>query len=261
MDADYGAQYRDLFQRHWWWRAREAVILAALERHRPAAGWGRVLDVGCGDGLFFDVLATLPGVTRVEGIEPAAALVSPAGPHRARIHVAPFDASFDTGERYGLVLMLDVLEHLPEPVAALRHAVSLLAPDGVFLATVPAFMALWTRHDELNHHQTRYDRRSLGLVAAQAGLEIVEARYFFRWTAVAKLVTRLAEWLVPGEPAAPRVPPRAVNWLLGAASRIEERLLGRLPIPFGSSLLLVGRRSAQGRSPRDLRDLRGQMLP
>ena len=30
MDADYGARYRDLFERHWWWRARERVILDAL---------------------------------------------------------------------------------------------------------------------------------------------------------------------------------------------------------------------------------------
>ena len=242
MDADYGAQYRDLFQRHWWWRAREAVILAALARHQPAGGWGRVLDVGCGDGLFFDVLAALPGVTRVEGVEPAAALVSPAGPHRAQIHVAPFDASFDAGHRYRLVLMLDVLEHLPDPVAALHHALSLLEPDGMFLATVPAFMALWTRHDALNHHQTRYDRRSLEAVASQAGLEIMEARYFFRWTAVAKLFTRLAEWLVPGEPAAPRVPPPALNRLLGTLSRVEEQVLGHVPVPFGSSLLVVGRK-------------------
>ena len=71
MDSDYGARYRDLFQRHWWWRARERVILDALRAHQPAAGWRDVLDVGCGDGLFFDELSKLPGVQLVEGVEPA----------------------------------------------------------------------------------------------------------------------------------------------------------------------------------------------
>jgi 2-polyprenyl-3-methyl-5-hydroxy-6-metoxy-1,4-benzoquinol methylase len=240
MDSDYGARYRDLFQRHWWWRARERVILDALRRHRPASGWGNVLDVGCGDGLFFDQLAQLPGVRLVEGVEPAEALVSADGPHRARIHVAPFDASFDPGRRYSLIVMLDVLEHLPDPAASLRHALSLLEPGGVFLATVPAFMSLWTRHDDLNHHFTRYDMASFRALAADAGLRVDEARYFFSWTAAAKVVTRIKEALIPGEPASPSVPPAPLNRALYGLSRLEERLLGRVPLPFGSSLLVVG---------------------
>jgi SAM-dependent methyltransferase len=252
VDSDYGTQYRDLFERHWWWRARERVILDALAAHRPAAGWGAVLDVGCGDGLFFDALAALDGVDLVEGVEPAAALVSPNGPHRARIHVAPFDASFDPGRRYSLILMLDVLEHLVDPAGALRHAVSLLEPGGVFLCTVPAFRALWTRHDDLNHHFTRYDRSSFREVAASGGLRIAEQRYFFHWTALAKLATRAIEALSHGAPVAPRVPAAPVNHALYALSRLEARLLGHLPLPFGSSLLVVGGRPDDGvpRRPR-----------
>lgn len=246
MDADYGARYRDLFERHWWWRARERVILDALHAHEPASGWGNVLDIGCGDGLFFDALAAMPGVTLVEGVEPAQELVSPDGPHRARIHTVPFDERFDTGRRYSLITMLDVLEHLPDPVTALSHALSLLTPDGVFLATVPAFMALWTRHDELNHHYTRYTTKTFGDLARAAGLRIDEERYFFRWTALAKVGTRIAEWAIPGQPATPAVPAAMVNDALYTMSRVEERVLGRVPLPFGSSLLVVGRRAARG---------------
>ena len=243
MDSDYGARYRELFQRHWWWRARERVILDALRSRQPRGGWRNVLDVGCGDGLFFDELAKLPGVTLVEGVEPAADLVSADGPHRSRIHVAPFDATFDVGRRYSLIVMLDVLEHLPDPAASLRQAMSLLEPDGVFLATVPAFMALWTRHDDLNHHYTRYDEGSFRELAAQGGLRIDESRYFFHWTALAKVATRIKEALIPGEPASPGVPPEPINRALYALSRLEERIAGRASLPFGSSLLVVGGRA------------------
>lgn len=246
MDAGYGARYRELFERHWWWRAREEVILAALRAHRPPTGWRDVLDVGCGDGLFFDALSSLEGVRIVEGVEPAEAFVSANGPHRDRIHVVPFDASFDVGRRYSLILMLDVLEHLADPAAALAHAMTLLEPDGVFLATVPAFMALWTRHDALNHHYVRYTKRTARALAETAGLRVDEARYFFRWTALAKLATRMAEALLPGTPSAPRVPPAVVNRGLYALSRLEETLLGSLPLPFGSSLLMVGGRATRG---------------
>lgn len=247
MDSAYAAHYRELFQRHWWWRARERVIIDALHAHRPTDGWRNVLDVGCGDGLFFDELAKLPGVQLVEGVEPAEALVSRNGPHRARIYVAPFDASFDMGRRYSLIVMLDVLEHLPDPAASLRHAVSLLEQGGVFLATVPAFMALWTRHDDLNHHYTRYDKTTFGALAVEAGLRVDEARYFFRWTVAAKIGVRLKEALLPGDPALPSVPPGAVNRALYALSRVEERMLAGMPLPFGSSLLVVGGVGQAGR--------------
>lgn len=240
MDSDYGARYRDLYERHWWWLARKRIILNALRAHQPSGGWGNVLDIGCGDGLFFDDLAKLPGVRLVEGVEPAADLVSPNGPHRDNIHILPFDASFDLGRRYSLVLMLDVLEHLPDPTASLRHAVALLEPGGVFLATVPSFMSLWTRHDDLNHHFTRYDKSSFAALAAATGLQIDESRYFFHWVAGAKIATRIKESLIPGEPASPKVPASLVNRALYAISRLEDRILGRLQIPYGSSLLVVG---------------------
>ena len=242
MDTEYGARYRELFERHWWWRARERVIIAALDAHQPATGYRSILDVGCGDGLFFDRLSAIDGVKLVEGIEPAESLVSPNGPHRERITVAPFDDSFTPGRTYSAILMLDVLEHLPDPAAALRHALSLLEPSGVFVATVPAFMALWTRHDTLNHHFTRYDKASVRALTAEAGMRIDEMRYFFRWTAAAKIATRVVEALVPGEPRSPGVPPAPVNRALYALSRLEERMFGALPLPFGSSLLIVGGR-------------------
>jgi SAM-dependent methyltransferase len=247
VDTDYGARYRDLYERHWWWRARERVILDALREHRPPDGGLRtVLDVGCGDGLFFDALLALDGVEYVEGVEPGEALVSANGPHRDRIHVAPFDADFEPGRRYSAVLMLDVLEHLPDPEAALRHALSLLEPGGIFLATVPAFMSLWTQHDDLNHHYTRYTKRTFSALAAAAGMRIDEARYFFHWTFPAKLATRLIEAIRRGEPVPAAVPAAPINRTLYLLSRLEARLIGGGRVPFGSSLLVVGGRQACG---------------
>ncbi len=239
MDPEYARRYRDLYERHWWWRAREQFVLETLRRHRPAGGWRWILDVGCGDGLLFDRLAEFGNV---EGVEADPVVVSAAGRHRARIHIGPFDASFQPAKIYSLILMLDVIEHLPDPVGALRHAVQLLEPDGVLVATVPAFLMLWTTHDDLNYHFTRYTRRSFGTLAQQAGITVDIARYFFHWVFAAKLVVRLVEALVHPRPSAPRLPPPWINQLLYLLSRLEQRLLAPLPVPFGSSLLVVGRR-------------------
>ena len=240
MRADYGERYRELYERHWWWRAREAAILEVLRAQQPPQGWKRILDVGCGDGLFFDRLAPFG---EVEGIEPAQELVSKTGAHRARIHVAPFDGNFRPGRQFSLILMLDVLEHLADPCAALRHALALLEPQGKLVVTVPAFRLPWTNHDALNHHFTRYTISSFRRLARQAGLEIETVRYFFQWLFPVKLATRFVERLLRLQPKPPNIPARWINWLLYRLSRFEYKVLSPLPVPFGSSLLVVGRKA------------------
>lgn len=239
MDAKYGEAYRELFDKHWWWRSRSALILDKLRQLRPSAGRERILDIGCGDALFFDALAEFGDV---EGVEPSAELVNHDNPHRGRVYVCPFDSNFRPGKQYSLILMLDVLEHLDDPIGALMHALQLLEPEGILLITVPAFMTLWTNHDVLNHHMTRYTKQSFGDVARLAGLRIQEARYLYQWTCPVKLGVRLVETALRPSPQAPKVPARWINETLFRISRFEQKALSALPVPFGSSLMIVGGR-------------------
>ena len=138
MEKVYAQKYRELYENHWWWRSREVEVLRQLESRlgnlsRPAS----ILDVGCGDGLFFDALQKYGHVT---GVESDPETLSEDGKWLDRIHVQMFDASFNPGEKYDAILMLDILEHMDDPAAAVKHAKSLLKEDGFLLATVPAFM-------------------------------------------------------------------------------------------------------------------------
>ena len=234
MNPEYAAAYRNLYERHWWWRAREAMLVREIEVHQPVGGWGKVLDVGCGDGLFFDELARFGEVWGVESDE---SLVPAHSRHRDRIHVGPFEAGFSPEHRFGLVLMLDVLEHLPNPVAALEHAGRLLRPDGRVLITVPAFPALWTHHDDLNRHFVRYRKRSLAAVMEPAGLRMISSRYFFHWLFPVKLAVRTLEQLSRPDGRPTTVPPGWLNALLFGLTRLEQAALQRVHLPFGSSLL------------------------
>lgn len=239
MDPRYRSAYRELHERHWWWRARREFVLAEIRRARPSGEWGRVLDVGCGDGLLFPDLARFG---RVVGVEPAGEVVTARTRSEGEIHVRPFDRSFEPGERYGLILMLDVLEHLDDPAGALEHAAGLLEPGGALLVTVPAFEILWTSHDDLNEHRSRYTRRTLAAEMRRAGLSPIRTRYFFHWLFPVKLAVRLVEAVRPSPGRVPAVPPDAVNRFLERASRLEHRLPDALAPPFGGSLLAIATR-------------------
>ncbi len=150
----------------------------------------RILDVGCGDGLFFEHLERFG---HVDGLEPDGTLVNDPR-WRSRIRIARLEQGDQGPDSYDLVLMLDVLEHIEDERGALSAAYSALRPGGHLLVTVPALSWLWSRHDEANAHFRRYGHRGLGRVLENAGFAVETVRYFFVWT-VAPLVVR--RWLGP----------------------------------------------------------------
>ena len=242
MDRNYAAHYRELFEKHWWWRARSELIIENLRRICPPQGWKHILDIGCGDGLLFPQLRHFG---EVEGIEADAELVEAGNPDRAHIYTGAFDSSFRPGRKYSLILMLDVLEHMPDPATALQRVHDLLEPDGMFLITVPAFMLLWTNHDALNHHFTRYTAPELRKLAEKAGLCISEQRYFYHWTFPVKIGVRLYERAFDVKPRPAQVPAKWINSYLFFLSRVEQKLFGKVPLPLGSSLMAIGQIQCQ----------------
>ncbi len=238
MDQAYATQYRNLYERHWWWRSREVEIVAQLEKHLSGRDDAAILDVGCGDGLFFDQLQKFG---TVEGVEADPNTMTKNGKWSEQIHCRLFDNSFAPNRKYDAILMLDILEHMPDPDGALEHAHTLLKPNGVLIATVPAFNSLWTSHDDLNHHYIRYTKKTFCPLVKNVGFGSLESRYLFHWTCPVKLMIRLKEWMLGGEAKSPTVPSRIVNFVCKTLSRLEQATISRLPMPFGSSLMVTAR--------------------
>jgi SAM-dependent methyltransferase len=104
--------------------------LERIERH----GKGRdLLDVGCYSGFFLDQ-ARSRGY-RVKGVEPSRWAVEHArGELGLDVFHGPVEA-FETAERFDLVTMWDVIEHLVDPVGTLRKIHGLLRPGGLLAFT------------------------------------------------------------------------------------------------------------------------------
>jgi SAM-dependent methyltransferase len=101
-----------------------------LKRH---VSKGPVLDVGPGSGVFGQVL-------KAQNIGPLHAVeIDPeARAHAATIYDQVSD-SIDTfaGNTYQAILLLDVLEHMANPLPFYNRCVEMLAPGGVVLVSVP----------------------------------------------------------------------------------------------------------------------------
>ncbi len=139
----------------------------------------RLLDVGCGTGVFLD-LAQQAG-WHVWGIEPGAAACAYA---RTRfgldVHCGTLEDAPLLPESFDVVTMWHVLEHLPHPLEGLRRVHQALAPGGLLLIGVPNFASLeaclfgrrWYSLD-VPRHLYHFTPATLRAIVSAAGLRPV----------------------------------------------------------------------------------------
>jgi SAM-dependent methyltransferase len=136
----------------------------------------RLLDVGCGTGLFLH-LAQASGM-QGQGIELSASAVRYA---RTRygldVHEGTLESADLPTDAFDVVVMWHVLEHLPDPVASLQRVTRLLAPGGLLLIAVPNFASVEARvfgrrwySLDAPRHLYQFTPESLRAVLAIAGL-------------------------------------------------------------------------------------------
>ena len=163
------------------YRATFERRLHALTRYLPSAG--RALDVGCGSGQFLQALRDAGW--QVAGIEPSARARAAAAAQLGAGVVSPgtlaesafAPASFD------LVTFWDVLEHLPDPLAALRRARDLLAPGGRLAVETQDVKSLAARllgrrwhHYKHAEHLLHFHRGTLRRALRASGFEPLSMR-------------------------------------------------------------------------------------
>ena len=232
---------RDSQDRHWWFVGRRRIVAALIARFVALGPNARVLEAGCGYGGNLAMLSEMGKVDAFEFDDDARA-------HAARLlrrSVAygrlPDDIGFEN-ERFDLIAMLDVLEHIDDDIASLRTLGERLAPGGALLLTVPAVPWLWSDHDVLHQHKRRYTRRLLEQRLHAAGYEIAGIGYFNSLLFPLALAQRLLARLVGSGSGGHDAPPEPVNGLLAAIFAFERKLVGRIALPIGLSLFAVARK-------------------
>lgn len=120
---------------------RYTAMLARLEALAPQR---RLLEVGCGNGHFLTVARSRGWDVR--GVELSRAHVARA--REAGLEVLHGDLVSDRlweGERFGAAVMIEVLEHVPEPRSLLAGVAARLVPGGVTFLTTPNYGSVTRR--------------------------------------------------------------------------------------------------------------------
>lgn len=212
-----------------------------IERFVPLPSTARVLEAGCGYGGNLAMLGTLGDVQAFEFDDAARAHAAAMSRRSVAFGKLPDDIGF-ADERFDLIAMLDVLEHIDDDVGSLRTLGKRLAPDGRLLLTVPAVPWLWSDHDVLHHHKRRYTKALLHKQLHQADLEVVSIGYFNSLLFPLALAQRLVSRVLRTGGADHDAPAEPLNTILGAIFALEAKLLGRISFPIGLSLYAVVRK-------------------
>lgn len=215
-DKDYEASRAE--------RARQARrILQTVHTSHPA---GRLLDVGAGSGILVEEAMNLGYVA--EGVEPSKWLYNKAVERGLRVHhgILP---EVKIEPPYDVVTLIDVIEHVSDPVGLLKEAREVMAEDGLGIVITPDVGSLTARlmgHRWWHYrvaHIGYFNRATLKLALAKANLKplfIVRPRWYF---SMAYLIERVKVYL-----------PRMLNLPI---PKWTERIT--IPLNLFDSLLIV----------------------
>lgn len=240
MDKAYETKYHRIEEDYWWFAGRRDIISRIVGAFDKRSA---MLDVGCSGGALLKDLKACgyDGLYGIDISEKAIDLCRKRDVGRALVMDG---ARLGFGnEKFDVVIVSDVLEHIGEDAAALAEWNRVLKKGGVLIVFVPAFGFLWSEHDDVNHHCRRYSRPGLTRLLKEANFRVCSSSYWnftlFFPTSVLRIFQRLLlnrkrdkrDHLYNVNPG--------VNSFLTRLLKIENLISMKAGFPFGVSVFAV----------------------
>ncbi len=227
-------------ENHWWFQARNNIVKKILcdiygltERH--------ILDVGCGSGL---MIKTLYNTYNIYGLEKSKIAINLCKKkYKSRIKQGYLPEKVPFKKKFDAILMMDVLEHIEDDFTSLLVINKLLKKNGRIIITVPAFMFLWSKFDEENHHKRRYKINQLRYLLNQSGFSLEKISYYnFLLSPIAFIERLLIKVISISTTHSLKLPIKPLNNFFYFLFNAEYSLLKYLDFPFGLSIIAIARK-------------------
>ncbi|MBI4680262.1 MAG: hypothetical protein HY753_03385, partial [Nitrospirae bacterium] len=144
-----------------------------------------------------------------------------------------------------LMLLVDVLEHIPNNLEAIEWIYEHLNDGGYAILTAPAHMFFWSDMDDVVQHYLRYERNNF-LSLFKNRFNIIYFSFYNMFLFPVKVafafINKVIRLILPQmqKRSYNDVPPRIINSLFKRVIYIEAWMIKHgIPIPFGVSMVLL----------------------
>lgn len=239
------SMYRIFFEiqkKHWWFVTKKEIVLDVISRYLRKSSDIKVLDIGCGSGLMLNALEEVGQTFGMDMSDDAINFSKEIFNGKVERGFLPDQIPYEENF-FDLITALDVIEHVDQDVDSLKAIRAHLVVDGKAVITVPAYMFLWSKFDELNEHKRRYTLTELNDKLVQAGFTVEKISYFNTLLFPVVFIVRMLNNVLKRDGSSDvDMPSSPLNLILMKIFGIEKYLLKFLNLPFGVSILAVVRK-------------------
>lgn len=164
---------------HWYYQSKRLPLFAYTRKLLKKGKQLTIVDVGSGSGFFaISLEREFPeGIAKVYLVDINYTAEEIAATKGAKIEKV---LSIPNKIENGLVILMDVLEHLEDDLKMLKEIKqACVGGNNHFFITVPAFYSLWSGHDVYLGHYRRYRIGTLNKVLREAGYDIENTYYLY----------------------------------------------------------------------------------
>lgn len=190
FNASYFSDLFRIEENHFWFRARNEIIIWALNKYIPHMK--SFLEIGCGTGYVLTGIARIFSQATLSGSEIFTEGLGFAKKRLPSVNLMQMDARvIPFHEEFDAIGAFDVLEHIKEDDLVLTQIYNALKHGGIMLVTVPQHAWLWSEVDDYALHERRYAAKELHGKIQKAGFRIFRSTSFVTSLLPAMMISRL----------------------------------------------------------------------
>lgn len=238
MEEKYEKRYHELEDSHWWFVGRREIIASIVKKFPQNS---QILDIGCSGGNLINLLNE-KGYYNVSGIDISKKAIQLCKKRGIKsVHLMSGD-NLKFKNKFDIIIASDVLEHIKDDKKAVESMKQALKKRGKVICFVPAFMSLWSRHDESNKHYRRYTKKALSDLFMNNGFTILRRSY---WNFSLFLPIFIGKKLINKK--IPHIKNESnlyshsmtINKFMISLLKIENLFLSKFNFPFGVSTFII----------------------